>query len=311
MPTRIEITGTIGEDTTADAVQKALDAARGDSLDIRINSVGGSVFAGVAVYNSLRAYQRKYPAAKLEVTITGLAASMASYIASLPGAHVVAYDNAVAMLHNPANIAVGDYRDMAKNSEFLSGLAALMRKAYAARSGKSTDDIARMMDETTWLFGDEIRTEGFADEIIASPEQVDEDHTEAVARAQLAYGEAAAKLTDTTEPYQAAAIATAVITEAKNTEERHDMTEKEHSDAIRATIEAIASDSGIDPFDKASQIARLQQAAKVAAIPDGMFQKGGKTLLDFTDERGLVDYAAASAWFAQFDHNGNRFVTEV
>ena len=258
MPTRIDIDGVIGEDVKADAAQKALDAARGDSLDVRINSVGGSVFQGTAIYNSLRSYQRKYPAAKIEITITGLAASMASYLAALPGARVVAYDNAVAMYHNPSNIAVGDYRDMQKNSEFLSGLAALMQKAYAARSGKSTDDIAKMMDETTWLFGDEIRAEGFADEIIASPEQTDEDETDAVAAAQLRYGDAAAKLHDHTEPYQAAAIATAVITEAQQNTEEISMTKQEHEAAIQATIAAIQADPTLDSPAKAMRIAALK-----------------------------------------------------
>lgn len=258
MSTRIELTGTLGEDVRADDVQKKLDAARGDNLDIRINSVGGSVFQGTAIYNSMRSYQRKYPAARIEITITGLAASMASYLAALPGARVIAYDNAVWMAHNPSNIAIGDYRDMAKNSEFLSGLASLMRKAYAARSGKSVDDIARMMDETTWLFGDEIRTEGFADEIIASPERTDEDETDAVARAQLAYGEAAAKLQDRTTPYEAAAIATAVITEANKEEEENQMTKQEHEQAIAATIAMIQADATLDPAVKAMRIAALK-----------------------------------------------------
>lgn len=309
----IKISGVIGQDVLASDVTKQIEEARGDNLTVEINSIGGSVFQGTEIFNALRAYGKRYPGASIEITVTGVAASMASYIASLPGARVTVYDNAVMMLHNPSNLAMGDYRDMKKNATFLEGLAGLMRKAYAERSGKSTNEIAEMMDAETWLYGSEIKEQGFADAVIESQAGDQQDAAAAIARVQMQYQETAARIEDRTESHKAAAIMRAVTTEAGITgeEEKQGMTEREHADAIQATIRAIASDSSINPFDKASQIARLQQAAKVAAIPDGMYQKGGKTILDFTDEDGLIDYAAASAWFAQFDHNGNRFVTEV
>jgi ATP-dependent protease ClpP protease subunit len=191
MPTKIRISGEIGWDVTARSILEEIDAARGDDLEIEIASVGGSVFQGTEIANGIRSYKRSHPSAQILITITGLAASMASYIASVDVADlVVAYDNAVGMYHNPSTIAIGDYRDMRQKAAFLQGLTTLMRKAYATRSGKSTDDIAKMMDDTTWLFGDQLREEGFVDEIIPAPDSEENNDPEsAVASAQLRFTE--------------------------------------------------------------------------------------------------------------------------
>lgn len=191
VPTKIRISGEIGWDVTARSILEEIDAARGDDLEIEIASVGGSVFQGTEIANGIRSYKRSHPSAQILITITGLAASMASYIASVDVADlVVAYDNAVGMYHNPSTIAIGDYRDMQQKAAFLQGLTTLMRKAYATRSGKSTDDIAKMMDDTTWLFGDQLREEGFVDEIIPAPDSEEGDDPEsAVASAQLRFTE--------------------------------------------------------------------------------------------------------------------------
>ena len=206
---------------------------------------------------------------------------------------------------------MGDYRDMKKNAAFLEGLAGLMRKAYAERSGKSTNEIAEMMDAETWLYGSEIKEQGFADAVIESQTDDQEDAAAAIARVQMQFQETAARIEDRTETHKAAAIMRAVTTEAGITgeEETQDMTAKEHRDAIKATVQAIAKDDSLDPFDKARRIAALHQAENTT--PDGLYQKGGKTLLDFTDEYGMVDMMAAAEWFSQFDERGNRILTEV
>jgi hypothetical protein len=123
------------------------------------------------------------------IILEGLAASMASYLAANPAADmVIAFDNAVGMYHNPWNLAIGDYKEMARNSEFLKGLADLLAQAYIRRTGKSEREIREMMDKETWLFGEELKTAGFVDEIIESKEEEKKNKAQAISTARLAFG---------------------------------------------------------------------------------------------------------------------------
>jgi len=172
MSKRIDISGEIGWEVTASAIAESLRAAGGDDLDIAIASPGGSVFDGIEIYNAIRDYKRMYPKSQILITLKGLAASMASYIASSDVADMVlAEDNAVFMIHNPWMLVIGDYREMAKQGDFLSGLASLMANAYSSRTGKSKKDIQSMMDAETWLFGEEIKAAGFVDDIVPASEK--------------------------------------------------------------------------------------------------------------------------------------------
>ncbi|RPI58317.1 MAG: Clp protease ClpP, partial [Planctomycetaceae bacterium] len=175
MSKRINISGEIGWEITASGIAADLRAAGGDDLDIAIASPGGSVFDGIEIFNAIRDYKRANPKSQILITLKGLAASMASYIASSDVADMVlAEDNAVFMIHNPWILAIGDYREMNKQGDFLSGLASLMANAYSARTGKSKKDIQSMMDAETWLFGDEIKAAGFVDDIVPAAEKSDD-----------------------------------------------------------------------------------------------------------------------------------------
>ena len=169
MSKRIDISGEIGWEVTASAIAESLRAAGGDDLDIAIASPGGSVFDGIEIYNAIRDYKRMYPKSQILITLKGLAASMASYIASSDVADMVlAEDNAVYMIHNPWSLEIGDYRQMSKTSDFLFGLSSIMANAYSVRTKKSKAEIKKMMDAETWLFGDEIKAAGFVDDIVPS-----------------------------------------------------------------------------------------------------------------------------------------------
>jgi len=177
---RIEITGEIGWDTTAEMVKEQLDAMEGD-VEVVINSPGGSVFDGVAIYNHLEAYDK----GSINVVINGLAASMASYIA-LAGDTVKAYDNATYMIHNVSTIAWGDHRDLRKAADTAEGLTALLSKKYVEKTKYPKARIREMMDDETWMFGDEILSNGFADELISTEE--DKDPQASVAMAKETFG---------------------------------------------------------------------------------------------------------------------------
>ena len=189
--TVIKISGEIGFDYNSTMISDSLRAAKGDDIDIHIASPGGDVFDGIEIYNMIRDYKRDNPKAQIMMTLKGLGASMASYIMMAPADMRVAEDNAVFMVHNPWILAMGDYKEMGKQAEFLSGLASLMADAYVRVTGKKKTDVQAIMDEETWLFGDEIKAAGFVDDMIPSEDggKKDEDgKKQALASARLKFG---------------------------------------------------------------------------------------------------------------------------
>ena len=168
---KITISGEIGWDYTSTSVRDSLREAKGGDIELEIASPGGDVFDGIEIYNAIRDYKRDNPKSQIMATLKGLVASMASYIASNPAIDLVAAeDNAVYMIHNPWMLAMGDYREMVKQSAFLEGLAGILASAYVERTGKKETEIRSLMDSETWLFGSEMKDAGFVDEMVASVE---------------------------------------------------------------------------------------------------------------------------------------------
>lgn len=132
---------------------------KGQHIHLRINSVGGSVIEGAAIYNALRRHK-----GGLTVHVDGLAASMASVIA-MAGEEVYIADNAMLMIHNPWSMTMGDADDLRKEADVLDKLKNTLVNAYARKTGMEAEDIAAMMDEETWLNATQSVAMGFADEI--------------------------------------------------------------------------------------------------------------------------------------------------
>jgi ATP-dependent Clp endopeptidase proteolytic subunit ClpP len=132
---------------------------KGQHIHLRINSVGGSVIEGAAIYNSLRRHK-----GGLTVHVDGLAASMASVIA-MAGEEVYIADNAMLMVHNPWSMTMGDADDLRKEADVLDKLKATLVNAYVRKTGMESEDIAAMMNEETWLNATQSVAMGFADEI--------------------------------------------------------------------------------------------------------------------------------------------------
>jgi ATP-dependent Clp endopeptidase proteolytic subunit ClpP len=128
------------------------------TLDVHINSCGGSVTEGLAIYNTLKQHS-----ASITVYIDGLAASMASVIA-MAANKIVMPANALMMIHNPWGWASGDADDIRKYADVLDKMKTSMLSAYS-RSGMSNEEIASVMDEETWYTGQEAIDAGFADEL--------------------------------------------------------------------------------------------------------------------------------------------------
>lgn len=158
--------GDIGESwddyVTAKGLSDELKKLAGvKEITLRINSPGGNVFDGLAIYNSLK----KFPA-KIITEIDGMALSIASIIA-LAGDEVKMAGNAVFMIHNPWTMAAGDSSEMRKVADQLDLVRNSLAGTYAAKTGDkaSLEQISEWMNAETWFNSDEALKSGFIDEI--------------------------------------------------------------------------------------------------------------------------------------------------
>lgn len=136
------------------------------NLNVRINSPGGSVWDGTAIYNALKSHK-----GNVTVNIEGIAASMASVIA-MAGDTVNMAETAMMMIHNPAGLVMGESKDMRKAADLLDKSKEQLVKAYTQKSGKSAEEIAHLMDEETWFTADEAFEAGLVDAVTESPGQL-------------------------------------------------------------------------------------------------------------------------------------------
>ena len=145
-------------------VRDALDAAPdGEELVLEINSFGGSVWAGNEIYSVLMAANRPTRA-----EIQSVAASAASYLC-LACNSVWMSPVAQMMMHLPATSTRGDRNDHKGSIHFLDSVAEGILNAYEEKSaGKKTrDELARMMNSTSWLSAQEALDAGLIDGILA------------------------------------------------------------------------------------------------------------------------------------------------
>lgn len=128
------------------------------TINLRINSPGGEVFDGVAIYNALKNHK-----AAVQVTVDGLAASAASFIA-MAGNKITMRRGSQMMIHEAAGLCIGnsaDMRDLADNLDRVSGTIASF---YAERAGGTVDEWRDRMRAETWFTGEEAVAAGLADE---------------------------------------------------------------------------------------------------------------------------------------------------
>ena len=127
-------------------------------INLRINSPGGDVFDGIAIFNMLRHHR-----ARVAVTIDGIAASMASVIA-MAGDEIAMPDNAMMMIHDPSGMVVGTSGDMRELADALDKVKESLVSAYA-KSDLDRNRVAEIVTAETWLTADEALDLGFADRV--------------------------------------------------------------------------------------------------------------------------------------------------
>jgi len=128
-------------------------------LNVFINSPGGSIIDGTAIYNTLKNHS-----ARVVVHIDGVALSMGSLIA-MAGDHIAMAENGLMMVHNPQGGAAGEAKDLRKTAEIMDKMKANMANTYAGRTGIDVDTIVSLMDDETWMNAEEALDFGFIDEV--------------------------------------------------------------------------------------------------------------------------------------------------
>lgn len=161
----LELYGTIAEenwfddDITPAMFKEELFAGNGP-ITIWINSPGGDCIAASQIYTMLMDYRND-----VTVKIDGIAASAESVVA-MAGTKVLMAPTAMMMIHNPATMAFGDHADMEKAIDMLSEVKESIINAYEIKTSLTRKQLARMMDDTTWMNANKALELGFADGIL-------------------------------------------------------------------------------------------------------------------------------------------------
>ena len=138
------------EDQYPEAIKNFLNGNAGKTLNVYINSGGGSVFAGIAIYNMLKRHD-----AQVNITVDGLAASISSVIAFAGSGKPRIPSNAFIMIHNPWTYGEGNAKDFRKMADDLDQIATGILNIYEEnlKEGVSIETIKELMDAETWLNG--------------------------------------------------------------------------------------------------------------------------------------------------------------
>lgn len=144
--------------TCPNDVNKLIDQANGEPLEVYINSGGGDIFAGSEIYSALRSYK-----GEVNIHVVGFAASAASVIACAGKSDIS--PTAMFMVHNVSGRAQGDYHVMDKSSDVLHTANKSIAAAYIAKTGMSEAEALKMMDKETWLTAQQAVDKGLIDKI--------------------------------------------------------------------------------------------------------------------------------------------------
>ncbi|KAB2678905.1 head maturation protease, ClpP-related [Brucella pseudintermedia] len=163
--TTISMFDVIGEDgwtgggITANRISAALRSIGNKDITVRINSPGGDMFEGIAIYNLLRAHR-----AKVTVEVLGWAASAASIIA-MAGDVIRMGLGSFMMVHNAWGLVIGNRHDMREAASLFDGFDSALADIYEARTGMARVEIERLMDAGTFMTAAQAVECGFADAV--------------------------------------------------------------------------------------------------------------------------------------------------
>jgi ATP-dependent Clp protease protease subunit len=144
--------------TAAEVLEALAEVGRETDVTVRINSGGGYVTDGLAIYNALAAHK-----GQVTVQVDAIAASSASLIA-MAGDTIRMRAGSLMMIHDPSGITYGTAEDHDKTRDALDKMATQMASIYAERSGKDAAEVRATMKDELWLTAEEAVEQGYADE---------------------------------------------------------------------------------------------------------------------------------------------------
>lgn len=136
-------------------------AAEDEDITVYINSYGGSVFAGAEIYEELRGRN-------VTVIVAGIAASAASVIACA-GRPTLISPAGCMMIHNVSGGAYGDYRELEKTADTLKRVNRTVCGAYTEKTGRTEQELLRLMDRETWMNANDAVENGFCEGVTERP----------------------------------------------------------------------------------------------------------------------------------------------
>lgn len=161
----LDIYDVIGESWTGDGItaksirDELKNAGDVEEIQVNINSEGGSVVDGIAIYSMLSEHS-----AKKTVKIDGIAASIATVI-TMAGDTRAMSENGFFVIHNPSSYEGGEAEDLRKAADVLDSMKERMVSIYGLRSTLSLDSIRSAMDAETWYTAAEAQAAGFVSEV--------------------------------------------------------------------------------------------------------------------------------------------------
>ncbi|MCJ2132459.1 head maturation protease, ClpP-related [Methylobacterium sp. E-045] len=165
-----------GEGITAKRVAAQLRAIGARPVEVHINSFGGDVFEGIAVYNTLREHPFD-----VTVKVMGIAASAASVI-TMAGDTIEIGAASFIMIHNCSVMGGGNRQDFLELAAFLEPFDRALADVYAQRTGIEAKTISKMMDDETYMSGSVAIEKGFADALMSADKTTVDEGAKAQAR---------------------------------------------------------------------------------------------------------------------------------
>jgi len=215
----------------------SLAAVKSSTINVEINSPGGDVFAGVAIYNMLKSSGKE-----IVVKVMGVAASAASLIA-MAGDKIQMPKNTMLMVHNPWSFAMGNADELREHADTLDKIGNSLLGTYMAKTGMAEDEMKALLAKDTWLTADEALEMGFATEVtdeIKVKAAFDLDRADLPATVQAALG-LTPKATEKT-PEEIAAEEKA---EADRLEAERLAAESEPSEPLAEQINTLAAQANL------------------------------------------------------------------
>lgn len=158
----IEMRGPIGDfegGISADDFRDCMKDHSGADVTIHLDSEGGSVTDGLAMYNAIMQHE-----GEVTVHIDTIAASIATVIACAAD-KVVMNSNAKYMVHRCWTVAMGNCKDFRSTADIMELMDKDISRAYSERTGRGEEEMLAMMDAETWMSAEDALAQGFVDEV--------------------------------------------------------------------------------------------------------------------------------------------------